>query len=187
MAPGSPLKPLSITNRAVPPQWTQPDSRALQVSNAPVPEPHIPTAKVSFNFIPSSYFLPLSSSLSLSLSLSFSLYSPPPPPFPPPSPPPSEFVVVCNLLTSSILDLGCVFPELSCLVSQRGALMSTRFTIKRQKPKASAVSQRGSKTPLQSQFEMLNSRSVDHEKRLGSKSQLIHKKVQFCFKMCACL
>lgn len=59
-----------------------------------------------------------------------------------------KFVVVCNPLTSSIFDLGCMFPEMSCLVSQGKTLMSTWFNIKGRDSKNGAQCQRGNNIPI---------------------------------------
>lgn len=59
-----------------------------------------------------------------------------------------EFVVVYNPLTSSIFDLGCMFPEMSCLVSQGKTLMSTWFNIKGRDSKNRAWCQRGNNIPI---------------------------------------
>lgn len=59
-----------------------------------------------------------------------------------------EFVVVRNPLTSSIFDPGCMFPEMSCLVSQGKTLMSTWFNIKGRDSKNGARCQRGNNIPV---------------------------------------
>lgn len=67
-----------------------------------------------------------------------------------------EFVVVCNPITSSIFDPGCMFLDMSCLVSQRKTLMSTWFNIKGRVPESRARCQRGNFIPINKNLQMLN-------------------------------
>lgn len=63
---------------------------------------------------------------------------------------------MCNPLTSSIFDPGCMFPDMSCLVSQRKTLMSTWFNIKGRVPKSRARCQRSNIIPINKKLPMLN-------------------------------
>lgn len=82
-----------------------------------------------------------------------------------------EFVVVCNPLMSSIFDPGCMFPDMSCLVSQRKTLMSTWFNIKGRVPKSRAQCQRGNVISINKKLQILDMSCSSCLKRRGSDEQ----------------